>query len=102
MKDSGKKEKIRKRCIPLTDLQENDIFVICKQMNTYILCIYNTYCIFLLQNMPYMEMSGPAELKGDNNSDLSEESLTGDSGRGGSEEDVRNSGLAHDVSGKII
>lgn len=45
------------------------------------------------KNMPYIEIGGPSELKGDNNSDLSEESLTGDSGRGGSEEDVRNSGL---------
>lgn len=43
--------------------------------------------------MPYIEIGGPSELKGDNNSDLSEESLTGDSGRGGSEEDVRNSGM---------
>lgn len=43
--------------------------------------------------MPYIEIGGPSELKGDNNSDLSEESLTGDSGRGGSEEDVSNSGL---------
>jgi hypothetical protein len=54
--------------------------------------------------MPYMEIVGPGapECKGDNHSDLSEESLTGDSGRGGSEEDVRNSGLPHsDSTGKF-
>ncbi|XP_062613617.1 protocadherin gamma-B1-like [Saccostrea cucullata] len=48
-----------------------------------------------IKNMPYMEIARPSELKGDNQSDLSEESLTGDSGRGGSEEDIRNSGVPH-------
>lgn len=43
--------------------------------------------------MLYIEIGGLLELKGDNNSDLFEEFLIGDSGRGGSEEDVRNSGL---------
>lgn len=61
---------------------------------TLIICfIFYKNTLIFFQNMPYIEIGGPSELKGDNNSDLSEESLTGDSGRGGSEEDVRNSGL---------
>ncbi|KAK3099843.1 hypothetical protein FSP39_010599 [Pinctada imbricata] len=44
-----------------------------------------------LQGKKFPESS----MKEDNHSDMSEESTTGDSGRGGSEEDVRNSGLSH-------